>query len=79
VTDDGELILCLLWGLSRNKKKLGHLEVNLSYIAEYYRDWVLSEPFDIGFTTKEAFTPLTRPENYQFLVAAAKQSAFDKN
>lgn len=41
-------------------------------IGVYYRDWIKSDPFDIGITTKDALKPLTKPENQINLAAAAK-------
>ena len=68
VTDNGEMSMCLLWGLAKNKKEQGVLNLDLNYICEYYRDWILSSPFDIGITTKDALGPLVLPENKTKLV-----------
>jgi len=48
VTDDGEMALCMMWGLTKNQKDEGVLNLDLNYICEYYKDWILSSPFDIG-------------------------------
>jgi hypothetical protein len=38
----------MMWGLTKNQKDQGLLNLDLNYICEYYKDWVLSSPFDIG-------------------------------
>ena len=63
VTDDGEMTMCLLWGLSKNQKEQGLLKIDLNHVCEYYKEWILSSPFDIGVTTKDALGPLVLPEN----------------
>ena len=56
ITDDSEMAMCMLWGLSRDEKKpeekLAKLDVN--QMTSFYKHWVVSEPFDIGGTTAEA-------------------------
>ncbi len=49
ITDDSELALCLGHGLVAGNGKL-----NLEEIAIKYKEWYLSNPFDIGITTKSA-------------------------
>lgn len=62
ITDDSELAMCLLWGLTdSNKDKKASEEVseiNLDCIAERYRQWIQSIPFDIGKATEAALGPL---------------------
>ena len=79
VTDDGEMTMCLLWGLSKNQKEPGVLKIDLNYVCEYYKEWILSSPFDIGVTTKDALGPLVLPENQNNPVEIAKKRAFEKN
>lgn len=49
ITDDGELTLCLLHGLSESQ---GILKPDR--ICYYYGKWIDSRPFDIGNTTRNA-------------------------
>ena len=60
ITDDSELAMCMLWGLvdgNKNSKETTP-EVNLDSIAERYRQWIQSQPFDIGKATEAALAPL---------------------
>ena len=58
VTDDSELGLCLSQGLNDTLPKF-----SLENIANYYRQWIESEPFDIGITTKSALRQLNQKTN----------------
>jgi ADP-ribosylglycohydrolase len=69
----------MMWGLNKNQKEHGVLNLDLNYICEYYRDWILSAPFDIGQTTRDALGALVLPENNSNLVETAKQRANDYN
>ena len=53
LTDDSELALSQAYGLIDGKGKL-----SLESIARYYAQWVNSPPFDIGQTTRNAFSKL---------------------
>ena len=64
--------MCMLWGLSENKKELGKLNFDLQKICDYYKQWILSSPFDIGQTTRDALGALVLPENKGKLVKTAK-------
>jgi ADP-ribosyl-[dinitrogen reductase] hydrolase len=72
VTDDSELAMCLLRGLCH---ALPHFSDDC--IADYYRKWVHSGPFDIGSTTRTALGPLWHnPPNP---AETARKSAFEYN
>ena len=51
ITDDSELAMCLTWGLTRDNKDAGKATMDCDKIAAMYKNWVGSEPFDIGITT----------------------------
>ncbi|OMJ95016.1 hypothetical protein SteCoe_1714 [Stentor coeruleus] len=53
VTDDSELAMCILTALSETAPKF-----NPDLIGKYYKDWIISKPFDIGRTTALALRPL---------------------
>ncbi|CDW91567.1 UNKNOWN [Stylonychia lemnae] len=53
ITDDSELALCIFHALLKSQGLL-----NLDEIAKMNIKWISTRPFDIGFTTKTAFTPL---------------------
>lgn len=66
ITDDSELSMCMMWGLikSNEGKKSGNESVlNVDRIADYYRKWIKTDPFDIGKATEGALGPLTRTTN----------------
>lgn len=52
VTDDGELMMCLLRALVDMK------EFDVDRIAHYYREWIMSNPFDKGGTISNALEAL---------------------
>lgn len=54
VTDDTEMALCLAYGILDSNFNNDEKIINLDLIAFRYRDWIRSEPFDIGITTKNA-------------------------
>lgn len=71
VTDDSELALCMMWGIiygdnywytkqsNDNVKPQNWLKIlDPDYIAEYYKKWYLSPPFDIGISTTNALSCL---------------------
>ena len=69
VTDDSELAMALMWGLNKanEEEDSGQPRVfSNAQIAYHYREWMRSEPFDIGSTTNQALSPLLEnldPEN----------------
>lgn len=48
ITDDGELTLCLAHALASGR------HIDLEKIARRYADWVRSQPFDMGMTTRQS-------------------------
>lgn len=50
--------MSLIWGLTRLVKEPGKCTIDTDLIAGIYKQWILSDPFDIGLTTKEALGPL---------------------
>lgn len=55
VTDDTELMQCLLWGyVESNKVKAEPRKFDLNAVAARYGEWFNSQPFDIGNATEEA-------------------------
>jgi ADP-ribosyl-[dinitrogen reductase] hydrolase len=77
VTDDSEMAMCLLWGLTRMEKRTGGCEVDMDAIASMYKEWIKSEPFDIGNTTADALEHLKNKETG--LTKCAKFNAFMHN
>lgn len=66
ITDDSELSMCLMWGLVKSnegKKPTNESVLNVDRIADYYRKWIKTDPFDIGKATEGALGPLTRTTN----------------
>eukprot|EP00347_Sterkiella_histriomuscorum_P003232 403365085 len=49
ITDDSEMAMCLFQALSN-----GYGKMNLDDMAGMYKQWVDSNPFDIGITTRKA-------------------------
>ena len=56
VTDDSEMAMALATSIIRTK------HIDNTTIAEYYRKWYLSDPFDIGKATKNALKHKTADE-----------------
>jgi len=62
ITDDSELAMCLMWGLTFANQNI-NVEANdyvLSnpMIAYFYANWITSNPFDVGTTVKSALSAL---------------------
>ena len=80
ITDDSELALCLLKGLnestrSKSKKNEDVVSIQLDSVVTYYRNWLISPPFDIGKNTKGALKPLlTKCEASQSIKAANEKN-----
>ena len=63
ITDDSELAMCILQGLTdpglrcKESKHAGSSILNLDGIAYYFGKWLQGDikPFDIGATTRQAF------------------------
>jgi ADP-ribosylglycohydrolase len=53
VTDDSEMAMCILHGLTDSIKD-GKATLNLDILQSYFGRWYQSNPFDIGITTREA-------------------------
>lgn len=68
ITDDGELMLSLATALALMSKQ----KFDVESVAQFYTRWYLSQPFDIGTTTENAFGPLGHTIVYQ----QAKQNGF---
>ena len=76
VTDDSELAMCLLQGLTENvQQKDGDTVMSTQNIAKYYRDWIESNPFDIGMATNSALSSLVNNSHPK----SAKSSACTYN
>ena len=82
VTDDTELMQCLLWGyVESNKGKKGKKKLDLNAVSKRYGAWFSSKPFDIGNATEEALQTIaaegTTAENA--IMAARKENANTKS
>ena len=69
ITDDSELAMCLMWGLtygnqSKNAEANSYVFPNPT-IAFFYANWIASNPFDIGITTKNALGSLQYNQSAQ--------------
>lgn len=51
VTDDSELATCMMLGLIENEEDVKKNQIDMNKIANQYKNWMLSFPFDIGTTT----------------------------
>lgn len=71
ITDDSELAMCAMWALVNPnlKRKQNDFVLDTNYFSLMYREWVLSQPFDIGMATENALQPLVKKP----CQAAAKQ------
>lgn len=49
-----------MWGLIRNEANIKEGKLDMNLIAEKYRNWYDSRPFDIGNTTRSALSGLNR-------------------
>ena len=58
VTDDSELAMCILNGICESLPSFSS-----DSIANYYKQWISSRPFDIGNTTRNAFYTLPNLTN----------------
>ena len=74
VTDDSELAMCILNGICRT---LPNWEADS--IAEFYKGWIGSQPFDIGMTTRNAFSYLYDFKEVEGLANVARESANENN
>ena len=74
VTDDSELAMCILSGLCRNLPNW-----NPDYIAEFYKEWIMSNPFDVGMTTRDAFESLPGRNGIEGLARKAMRSSKKNN
>lgn len=68
ITDDSELSMSMMWGLIDETIPEGYEDeepskkqrLYMDNIAKYYRDWFMSNPFDIGKNTTIALKPLVK-------------------
>ena len=74
VTDDSELAMCLLNGICRTLPNW-----DADSIADYYKSWVMSEPFDIGMATRNSFAPLQNHHEIKDLARIARESSKKHN
>lgn len=61
ITDDSELAMCLMQGIVNANKWDQDTTTSIfdsDRIAEQYKEWVATGPFDIGMTTRNALGPL---------------------
>lgn len=58
ITDDSEMAMAMLQCLGAQEKVAGTGSINMNLLAEQYKEWVKSNPFDMGITTQEALCPL---------------------
>ena len=78
VTDDSEMAMCMLWGLTFNQEKQeGGVILNAESIATFYKEWIKSKPFDIGNTTANALENLN--DECPNLTRTAKFCSFMQN
>ena len=71
VTDDTELAMCLIHGLTEANGKL-----SLDTLAKHYADWYRYGHFSMGLTTQNAFGPAKNIENGPYsdlFIQAAKK------
>lgn len=57
ITDDSEMMQCLLWAYVESNEKVAEGEpkqLDLNLLANRYGDWFNSDPFDIGIATTES-------------------------
>ena len=60
VTDDTELMQCLLWGyVESNPDNSEPKKLDLNKVSDRYGSWFNSDPFDIGNATTEGLKPLS--------------------
>ena len=77
ITEDSELSLSLMRGLLD-----GHGKFSLEMIIKHYKDWFFSNPFDIGETIRNTFTPLlfvAEKDNYSHMVRIVCSASQKKN
>ena len=74
VTDDSELAMCILNGIFRTLPNW-----DADSIADYYKSWVMSDPFDIGITTRNSFKELQIHNQVKGLARIAKESSTKLN
>ena len=61
VTDDSEMMQCLIWGYIESNKDVAPNEpkkFDINAVGEKYGNWYKSDPFDIGQATTEALKAL---------------------
>jgi ADP-ribosylglycohydrolase len=59
ITDDSELAMCMLHGLTTNPDTQdGETVMSTRNIAKYYGKWIKTGPYDIGMATRGALGPL---------------------
>ena len=73
-TDDSELAMCLMQGIVNSNKQSRGILVG-DEIAKMYLEWMCSDPFDMGFTTRNALQGL----KYDPRWTTAKEAAFYNN
>ena len=74
ITDDSELMMCLLWGyVDSNKDDSQPRVFDLDALAIRCAMWVNSDPFDIGNTTENALLPLKNDPKYTLAFHAANE------
>lgn len=61
ITDDSEMAMCLVHGLT-DPEDNGAL--NLDRISYFYKKWFDSQPIDMGFTTRAALANLKEPVKF---------------
>ena len=55
ITDDGELMMCLLQGYANsNQEDVEPRKFDVNAVANMYGMWYNSDPFDMGRTTENA-------------------------
>jgi ADP-ribosyl-[dinitrogen reductase] hydrolase len=57
ITDDSEMMMCLIWAYIESNEKVAEGEVkqlDLNLLANRYGDWFNSDPYDIGIATTES-------------------------
>ena len=77
ITDDSEMAMCLMYGLLEGKGSF-----DLDKIVYYYYLWMLSNPVDIGKTTKNALNVLLEMdinEGIEGWAEKCRKAAFEMN
>ena len=79
ITDDSEMAMCMAYGITKSERQPGIVQIDMNNIAEFYKEWINSLPFDIGFTTRDALGPLSDVKDPTDYCRVAKTMAYMNN